>query len=281
MAGYSQRQRQEGNIQHIQRATIEEENQRSPGPHSSRTMAVVTPGVRTHPGYDKVAALVAGSAQVIIGCLLIFLGIAIAVVSNGARNSAHPMWGGVLVVVAGALAIVSAKNKRRDCIIIALGVTAFVMILDIVFFAVAGTAIGEYKKVGQSLWKALLDDLIALWALVILFAIIHLVFVVVQVVFCAMALRGTCVTKAAPVAGQVYTNDCIPSQSFANMGTPTAAGQLGPIQGGNQPCISLPLPMDPKQTFTIIYGPDKSGVKGCYFLSIMPEYASPQVPQSV
>jgi hypothetical protein len=289
MAAYSQQQRQvpqEENIQHITEATIEDENQQNPGttstgqmPHVTRTM---TPGVRTHPGYDMVAAMVAGSAQVIIGGLLIILGTAIGVVSKGAGNSAHPIWGGIIVVVAGALAIISAKTKRRDCIIAALSVTAFGVILDIIFLAVAATAIKGYKKVDQSVWSALLDDLIALWALVILFTIIHFVFVVVQLIFCAMALRQTCVTRAPPpTAGQVYTNDCVPSQSFANLGTPTRAGQLGPIQGGNQPCISLPLPMDPKQTYTIIYGPDKSGVKGCYFLSIMPEYTSPQVPQSV
>ncbi|XP_064628913.1 uncharacterized protein LOC135488295 [Lineus longissimus] len=213
-------------------------------------------GCTVVPAYNGVVALRCGVIQVTFG--VVIFAFAIGAFAAGAWGAwfAFGIWGGLMIITAGSLGIVTSQDKRRDIIIACMAMSLFSAIASLGLFLIhcIGLDVDSKPRVSQRL---------AIHAFLVILGIAEIAVAVVQAVYAGQAISEVREAHVGIMAAP-------PGQP-----TPPPIGgyQIGIGQGsvGPHPLVLLPLPTQPSQQFQLNYGPVSIDNPGSFFLTVNPQ----------
>jgi hypothetical protein len=215
------------------------------------------------PAYNGTAALRCGVIQVTFG--VVIFAFAIGAFAAGAWGAwfAFGIWGGLMIITAGSLGIVTSQDKRRDIIIACMSLSLFSAIASLGLFLIhaIGIDVDSKPRVSQRL---------AIHTFLVILAIAEIAVAVVQTVYAGLAVSEVREAHLGIMAAP-------PGQP-----TPPPIGgyQIGIGQGsvGPHPLVLLPLPTQPSQQFQLNYGPVSIDNPGSFFLTVNPQQIGKSSP---
>lgn len=213
-------------------------------------------GCTVYLSYNGAVGVRCGILQLTLGILLLAFGIVNLALKGWGSAFAIAVWGSIFIIVAGALGVRSATDKRRDILI------SCCFFSTISCAAVTGlfitAAVGTHYD-----FPTLPAEKVVVHIILMIFALTEFITSIFQATFCGKAFP-------AHEAHQQHFGDGGPVSygAKANPDGRAACGTAGfgtvshtaPVPGGStNPMVILPLPGRSKEPFNLQYGPSNTG----------------------